>query len=366
LNRNIREKNIIVIIKEKNKIENILFDFLFINFVEYTREMPTSNGYDRNNYVTTTNFNKTKWKRYELGQGDQQAQSDSSEYQPSSRRSRYARNHRNKRLANSSERYDSLPFGETHSIEPTKAQAPKSIDETHVSIGEPKLRELVKKLVRSEQERVEQNIDPNLITQIDHKGYTLYLSKKGPLNVNQNKELFSRSSQTNSSLANEDYARALKKSSTRSSSTQTSGLNMQRASNYLNAYDYRDNKGVHYEISHLSSKDATPTKNANVTELPAEIVRMIEEDMAKNPSASGERTYKIVISKSNTQQPQVVRLLVANQPMQATYGRAPSIKTLQPVYLAPPRLYSLTPIDETNKKSYKRFYQIRQPASIAE
>jgi hypothetical protein len=342
--------------------------------------MPTSNGYDRTNYVTTTNFNKIKWKRHQTDQIEQPTQSDSSaEYAPSSRRSRYARNHRNKRLVaannnnnnsyNNESNASSPPFRQTRSTERTTL---KSLDDTHVAIGEPKLRELVKKLIRSEQERVERKIDPNLITQIDHKGYTLYLSKKGPLSLNQSKELFNRSSQTNTSLADEAYHMASKKLTTsRSTSTQTSGLSSMP--NYLNAYDFRDNNGVRYEISHLAAKDPAPIKNANITELPAEIVRMIEEDMRINPSASGERTYKIVIS--SVQQPnqpqQVVRLLVANRPLQATaapYGPAPSIKTLQPVYLASPsRMYSLTPINETtNKKSYKRFYQIRQPATIDE
>jgi hypothetical protein len=71
----------------------------------------------------------------------------------------------------------------------------------------------------------------------------------------------------------------------------------------------------------------------SVGEIPLEVQKIIQQDMLKNPSKSGERSYKIIVNKPGAD-PQVVRFIVKNNTIQA-YDNYPGKSDQNEIYSLP-------------------------------
>jgi hypothetical protein len=111
--------------------------------------------------------------------------------------------------------------------------------------------------------------------------------------------------------------------------------------------NYVDNSGNKYIIS-----DANV--NPSQIEIPPEVNRIIQQDMLNNPSKSGERTYKIVAHNKDTNQPQVIRLVVKSKPnpVAKTTESLPVLVTQKPIV-----------IQAQAKQAYMPTYEIRREPS---
>jgi hypothetical protein len=159
--------------------------------------MPTSSGHDRTNYSTTKQFGAANNQEYHLvNLNNANFQRDNIRYVNTSNFNNSANNmdgsYTNRSSSNSVNGYmTELPTIPKRTDYGQKAshRALNKLNKEYVDINEPdspfvciqdpKLREIVKKLVRAERDRDNFNLDPNLVTQIDHKGYSLFFSRNG-------------------------------------------------------------------------------------------------------------------------------------------------------------------------------------------
>ncbi len=159
--------------------------------------MPTSSGHDRTNYSTTKQFGAASNQEYHLvNLNNANFQRDNIRYVNTNNFNNSANNmdgsYTNRSSSNSVNGYmTELPTIPKRTDYGQKAshRALNKLNKEYVDINEPdspfvciqdpKLREIVKKLVRAERDRDNFNLDPNLVTQIDHKGYSLFFSRNG-------------------------------------------------------------------------------------------------------------------------------------------------------------------------------------------
>ena len=197
----------------------------------------------------------------------------------------------------------------------------------YVKIPDPDLREMVEELIKSEQDTA--SADPNLITQIDHKGYSLFLSKNGvnPFKTDLNRGNRSQAPPPPPTQRYEnDYpappvvtnvnrpppqhlAPILKKQPI----TTNNGYYRSTESPGVLHYEYQDVNGDNYEIREISSRN-----NSEITsrihfdesnDIPVEVTRLIQQDMAQNPGGDEERNYRIVINRnSKSKMPHTIRV----------------------------------------------------------
>lgn len=259
--------------------------------------MPTSSGHDRNNYSTSYNFSRSPTLK---------RRSDS-----------VLRNNNNNN--NSTNQSISRPINDDYQPrseyvkKPVKLATEKvdqdytivqPIDPAYVNIQDRNLREIVQRLVQSENERAAKNIDPNLVTQIDHKGCSLYFSRSGanPFDIKpQLKPTKEKFSQTDS-VQQEVVIHPLNDYSS----------NRQASSTQKPLVDHNNDNDLD-EQNEQSVYDTSPPRQV---EIPPEVNKIIQQDLAKNPLKTGERTYRIVINKNVTnpgQDPQIVRVVVKAQ-----------------------------------------------------
>lgn len=124
--------------------------------------MPTASGHDRNNISTTFNFSRSPTLKRRTSESttrpviiqDPQIHTQTPRQQNS--------------------------LQKRYSIRTTeRIERQESPEANYSSVQDPKLREIINKLVKAEDERNLRNIDPSLVTQIDHQGYSLFFSKTG-------------------------------------------------------------------------------------------------------------------------------------------------------------------------------------------
>ena len=273
--------------------------------------MPTSNGFDRNNYATTRNFSKSNYKI----QTNTIKEFDN-----------------NKRVI---QVHQAPSISSFYSQPQTSPQSMHSIpmDPNYVYIEDPVLRDLIILLIKSEKDRTKHNMSPNVLTQIDYKNYSLllsktsskpfddfyaYLDKKETIPLKEN-----RSTQTefNKDTISNPVISILKKyPSTLEFSTQTQTddylLNPKSAlkTPVLKNLNNKDQIDAKFYISEIFNEKSGQTySNPKSAEIPEEVTSIIEKDLANNPVDKDQRTYKIVLNKNITkpdQEPDVLRVLV--------------------------------------------------------
>jgi len=344
--------------------------------------MPTASGQGKSNYSTTKNFTKpqyTFFRRNEHVSDNSNAHFSNSylsHLEPAKNSSRLSSNDRqDKNDWNSSIRLDdSNPIRNTsqmnpptmsqnnsiHSIRgisPTNEQNVKYVDYgkrgTHraftvmpedpnakyaVIIKDDTLREIVQKLLLSEKEREEKDLDPELVTQIEHDGCMLFFSKKGINPFDQSPLTNSENvTSTNTVVSKPDMQDKLVQTDINSNQIQELKIiNQPPPSITTNAkpvhimnpstitalpyidqskqMNVKDRNGNRYVIS--ESNGQVPRVANSVGDIPLEVQKIIQQDMLKNPSRSGERSYKIIVNKPDSE-PQVVRFIVKNNTIQA-------------------------------------------------
>lgn len=220
---------------------------------------------------------------------------------------------------------------------PHEQQQPQQQQQaSYVKIQDPNLREIVQELVKSEQESA--NDDPNLITQIDHKGYSLFLSKNG---INPFKTDFTSTGTTtrrsrfpsennlfyvdsNPAVNGRSQPAAavvpiLKKQQQAYHPSNSRNLFRRSESPGILHYEYQDVNGDNYEIRELNSRNNGELSSRlhldHMTDIPVEVTRLIQQDMNQNPLGDEERNYRIIINRSSSkpgQQPQAIRVKARN------------------------------------------------------
>lgn len=314
-------------------------------------EMPTSTGHDRKNYSTTINLTRV---------------TPTNENRLLSKRSEPNLTNLDNASSANSLRTDYGRKG-THRATSKLEMEYKQHEDNTVVINDPKLREIVQKLVKSERDRVANNIDPNLITQIDHKGYRLFFSRNGANPFEQRqpspKQMATKTVQTDETGVEVNQVQVIRqpiaKSPVPRAPLQTIELNNPTTTNY----NYNDNNGNNYFISEVNDMNNPTTNRVGQIEIPPEVSKIIQQDIAKNPvMGNGERSYRVVINRGQLgqgQKPQIVRIVVKN-PQQTQYApntlpllvsqpqQQQPIKIVQPIQQGGSQIYTLvTPSNGT-------------------
>ena len=248
-------------------------------------EMPTSSGQDRSNINTTKNFNDPNYKVQDnsMMSGTSSRNGNLSDYQasnpPNPKLVDYGKKGSHRALAKLEQEYVDVN-------EP---------DSPFVNIQDPKLREIIKKLLKAERDRENFNLDPNLVTQIDHKGYSLFFSRNGtnPFDTayQEAKPMHSKACQTDIGSNQIQELKAVVPNTTQTVKY-VNTTQLQPAIDNNTLVSYVDSTGAKYTISDTNAY-------ANQIEIPPEVNKIIQQDMLNNPSKSGERSYKIIANKNN-------------------------------------------------------------------
>ncbi|RNA14959.1 hypothetical protein BpHYR1_047534, partial [Brachionus plicatilis] len=202
------------------------------------------------------------------------------------------------------------------------------LDSSYVFIPDQRLREIVQKLVNSEQDRIANNIDPNLITQINHRGYSLFFSRTGvnpfqqqhQQDQNNTLELNSSNQATSENEPKENSQNIQKVEPIEIPSETSTARN-----NVVTMTQVSDQQNSVY-----TERAPTMVFNQSVPmqdEIPPEVNRAIQQDLATNPLYGAERSYKIVLNnKMPGEEPRVVKVIVKSP----NYPKLPQI---QPKYM---------------------------------
>jgi hypothetical protein len=150
-----------------------------------------------------------------------------------------------------------------------------------------------------------------VVTEVNHKGYTLYLSKNGPEPlreilrpdvIDQDVQTMVQSKPTTTQTANQSKGQ---------SSSSTSGV-IDRSK-----FDFEDDLGHLYRIDGVDNIEGE-IDNVDQFEIPEDVTRIIQKDMSNEPNTL-EHSYKVVINRNikdnggrMIKEPQVVRLTVVN------------------------------------------------------
>lgn len=256
--------------------------------------MPISNGKDRSNYTTTTNFSMIK----------------RASVNPVKRNNSVAVEHKDP-VRQQVNRYLALQ------------ESPRMpIDSSYVYIPDQRLREIVQKLIISEQDRISNNIDPNLITQINHRGYSLFFSRTG-FNLFDKKQLKVNSenlttdpnlpTQTPTEKSQDDKIDEPIRYLNESSVPQT---------NEITDIQWNDqNNSVYKERAQTMLFNHVVTIN---DQIPPIVNQAIQQDLEKNPLNGSERSYKIVLNnKTPGKEQRIIKVLVKSQ----NHQKLPKIQT---------------------------------------
>ena len=336
------------------------------------KAMPTSSGHDRTNYSTTKQFGKagdnSDYHLVNLNNANFQRDNiryvNTNNLNDGSMTNRSSSNSVNGYLTELPTIPKRTDYGQKASHRALNKLNKEYVDinepdSPFVCIQDPKLREIVKKLVRAERDRDNFNLDPNLVTQIDHKGYSLFFSRNGSnpfeMNYQSTKVMSHKNIQTEiSSNQIQEYTPQLVqvKPAPQPQIIQLTPMQNKNPTtvpldpNKSNV-NYVDNTGNKYVI-------ADANVNPNQIEIPPEVNRIIQQDMLNNPSKSGERTYKIVAHNKDTNQPQVIRLVVKSKPnpVAKTTESLPVLVTQKPII-----------IQAQSQQAYMPTYEIRREPS---
>ena len=175
----------------------------------------------------------------------------------------------------------------------------------YVQIKDYKMRELVKKLIKSESHRIGKN--HNNVSHVSFQEYNLYLSKNNDdkhVNDTLKKEITFQN----------DFLPPINLPKDSTKILYSSNFSQNKIDNQLY---YEDKIGNKYEISEIKTSDSNVLKNYtynNSIEIPFELDKVIYQDIIKNPFKNGERTYRIAINKNIVnnprENPKVVRIVV--------------------------------------------------------
>lgn len=205
----------------------------------------------------------------------------------------------------------------------------QKISPNYVYIRDPKLRELVKKLIKVESEKEIYGMRES--THISYENYGLYFYKdqtelthhltnqsshaRANNTPNYNNKSY-RSPRSNNKQREYKSERmflpplSYQKESTRSLQNNRSAT----SSNQIDEFHYQDPAGAKYVISEIRTSEPLNGETQNrAVEIPHEIDRIIQQDIIKNPFKTSERTYRVAINKNIISpgiNPQVVRVVV--------------------------------------------------------
>ncbi|RNA41713.1 hypothetical protein BpHYR1_040509 [Brachionus plicatilis] len=202
------------------------------------------------------------------------------------------------------------------------------VTSSYVFIPDQRLREIVQKLVNSEQDRIANTIDPNLITQINHRGYSLFFSRTG---VNPFQQQHQQDQNNTLELNSSNQATSENEPKENSQNNQK----VEPIEIPSEASTARNNVVTMTQVSDQQNSvytERAPTMVFNQSvpmqdEIPPEVNRAIQQDLATNPLYGAERSYKIVLNnKMPGEEPRVVKV-IAKSP---NYQQLPQI---QPRYI---------------------------------
>lgn len=316
--------------------------------------MPTSSGYDRNNYSTTYNFSSMNAQSTSRNGKSTHLLSPNERSQSNSTQSNYYKVAPNRPVANKVEYVRTVQDSNVN-------RAPITVtDPTAVRIKDPNMRDMIKKLVAIDAENKRNNVDDsNTVTQIDHMGYKLLytrsnidpmaaLEKRGGGQYAAPKE--TKSVQTDLIYPQyqqvDTYTNVVNQPTVKMVAPMTSYVPVQVVQQHQVVpamqtvqsvqtvpytepvvINYEDKTtGAKYELTQLNTNSTTTINNGAVVrpetttknyEIPPEVNKIIEQDLAKNPlGKSGERAYRVVINKNITNpngEPQVIRVVVKDE-----------------------------------------------------
>ena len=99
--------------------------------------------------------------------------------------------------------------------------------------------------------------------------------------------------------------------------------------------------------------ETVTTPNPIITDqIPPEVNRVIQEDLAKNPLRSGERTYQVVLNENNPrpgEQPKVVKVVVRSQNTQ----KLPQVKPKYVEYVVNKSNEPVVSLNRNNSRNNK-------------
>lgn len=219
-------------------------------------------------------------------------------------------------------------------------------------------------LIKSESQRIANDISPNILTQVDHFEYSLLLSKTGSIPIDNIVKQTSGKIQSEFKFTQTDEG--IEEITKKTAATET--IEKSAQTDYFLLEDnidsfYTDNKGNQYYIAEIFNELTQKlTFHSQKMELPTAIKRLIKNDLAKKPLETGERSYKIVINKSLTQpgkKPEVVRILIRNIKELTDRFELPKIRKAMPApspsienVSAMRYLTQTSPLNENNYKVF--------------
>ncbi|CAF0921566.1 unnamed protein product [Brachionus calyciflorus] len=270
--------------------------------------MPTSNGQDRSNYTTTINFSKTAKRRSKSDFKQQESKINNMAQTDSFRK-------------------------QVNRVLASQEAIRAPLDPAYVYIPDQRLREIVQKLVNSEQDRLTNNVDPNLITQINHRGCSLFFSRIGsnPFEVNQNVSQGQVEQQQQQQI--QQQPQNIPKVAFEENFVNKSNEPIPPQT-YVNNNNMISSSTQKIEPSNLIYTERAPNIIVSPqpvinNEIPPEANRIIQQDLAQNPLVSGERTYRIVLNKTNSaagEEPKILKVVVRSQSV-------PKLPQIQPKYV---------------------------------
>ncbi len=201
-------------------------------------------------------------------------------------------------------------FRGLNSFPKSLAFMPKERNPMFVCIKDQIINEMIVALLKSEKARVKKNIDSNKLTLIEHKNCSMLFSKNGSDPLNNRANGMSGSKMTfeakffrnTSSDTDEEFSHSHKHEQSHVQTfTNRNFLLRIHGMNYYLAEIYNETTG--------DLNDNPKTVDINV-----ESRKAITNDLRGNPMKDNDaRSYKLEVIKQNSNQPQVMRLLVCSE-----------------------------------------------------
>jgi hypothetical protein len=197
-------------------------------------------------------------------------------------------------------------------------------DDDNLVVLDPKLRQIIKNLVKkcNDEYRTQQTIDKDLITQVEYKDYSLFLSRNGfnpfdnypftsPANKLQTISYESDVLNNQRLVQNPPPPRALSIArATNDKSKMVFSTPYTAApppNSYLsssnNDYDFQDDQGNLYFINEIKNLDSNYVYNSSTKsyDFSKNVVRAVQSNLKKNPlEPGGERLYKLSFDKERS------------------------------------------------------------------